>query len=216
VSLHFAGGTDTVRYGGSGYSSPGTIAFRMKTTQVTANVALASIWTSGSRQGLGVLLNNTAGKATAVGYAASAQQVNLTSTTSVNDGNWHHVAFNFNTTSGAGNSLYIDGVSEATGNSAGAWFFANAGNSPLVVGDNNDTFWATYVGDIAELALWLGRQLVADELAALSKGFSPSLIAPNVLATYMPFVRSANNLKDSFIMGPTGTSFSDHPRVIGP
>jgi hypothetical protein len=74
---------------------------------------------------------------------------------------------------------------------------------------------------LAEVGVWFDRQLTADEITALSKGYSPMVIYPPNLAAaaglnfYAPLIRSPNNVLDSFITGPTGTTVSDHPPVRG-
>ena len=92
MAINFAGGTDGISYAGPGWLSTGCFSFRMKTTQTTANVVPASIWSTGSRNGFGFILNNTANKLLAQGYGADAGPpvgISFLSTTSVNDGNWH-------------------------------------------------------------------------------------------------------------------------------
>ena len=174
-------------------------------------MGVASVWTGSSRNGFGILLNNTANKISAHGYAGfSPEKIVLVSATSVNDGNWHHLAYNWNTDNAGANALYIDGVSEASGNSSAAWPIANTG-VPFTIGDNNDTFWASFVGDIAEMATF-GRNLVADEIASLQKGFSPAMLPGFNL--HIPFVRDFNNRRDAFAT-LTGTTYVDHPRRVG-
>lgn len=215
MALNFAGGTNAVNWGGSGWNfTPGAFAFWMKTTQVTVNACIGSIWTNTSRNGFGFLINNTLNKITVQGYTnTSTTGVNFTSTISVNDGNWHHIGFNFNTANGGANALFIDGASHITGNATATWTIASNG-VPLCFGDNTDSFWPSYVGDIAEAAAWR-RQLDAAEMAALAQGFSPARIANASLTFHAPLVRSAHNRWDGFINGPTGATVSDHPKLIG-
>lgn len=213
MAINFNGGTDTVRYGSSGFNNQvGCVTFWLKTSGATANTALMSYWTGSSRSGWGILLNNTANKVSAAGYDATAQRIILASTTSVNDGNWHHIAFNYNAANGGANSLYVDGVSEATGNSSAVWTPLTAGG-PFTVGDNNDAFWASIVGDFAEVGIWLGSNLTADEIAALAKGYQARFIKKPQF--YAPFVRSARDLYGMAVSSQVGTSASAHPRVYG-
>lgn len=68
------------------------------------------------------------------------------------------------------------------------------------------------VGLMAEAAVWNVR-LLADEIAALAKGYVPPLIRPASLLYYLPLVRENIALR-----GPawtlTGTSVANHVRVI--
>ncbi|WP_192177668.1 LamG domain-containing protein [Mesorhizobium amorphae] len=216
MAINFAGGTDRISYqaGWNGFPT-GTFAFKLKTTQTTANAVPISIWSSASRTGFGFVLNNTAGKVLLQGYDISAPRIQLLSSTSVNDGNWHSIVFNWNTNNGGANALFVDGVQEATGNSSAAWPIVST--APLYLGDNNDSFWPSYVGDMAEVAVWLTRQLDAAEIAALGKDISPARIAPGVLnglTFHAPLVRSPNNRFDHTVT-VTGTTVTPHCRLVG-
>ena len=127
--------------------------------------------------------------------------------------NWHTIGFNWNGVNGGANALFVDGVSEATANSSANWFFDIPG-TPLTLG-GAPSFWASYVGDAAEVAVWIGRQLDVAEHEALGlprNGFSPSKIAPS----FLPLVRPARDRYGATMTGPTGTTVSDHGRVIYP
>jgi hypothetical protein len=190
----------------------GCAALRMKSTQATANVLVAAKWNSSSRNGWGLLLNDTANKITAQGWGASSVRVNIHSTTSVNDGNWHHIAFNYNRNNGGSNQLYVDGVQEASANSSSDWntlgpgFWLELGHHP--------SFWATLVGDLCEVAEWQGFQLSADEIAAMAKDFAPPAVRKNGLSLYAPLVRDTRSPVNNDIT-VVGTTVTDHPRVIG-
>jgi hypothetical protein len=222
VARSFAGGTDKLAWGGSGWNHVvGAIHFWMKTTQATVNAVPVALWTSGSRNGFGFLLNNTANKLTVQGYPGTGTPaINMASSATINDGNWHSCLLNWNTANGGTNTLYMDGVSVATANSSASWAIQSF-SVPLTLGRADDAFWGSFVGQIAELAVWLDRNLTTDEVVALSKGFSPLVVgrasadASNNLTFYAPLVRDPSNLMNAFITGPTGTTVSDHPRVIG-
>jgi hypothetical protein len=216
MARHFAGGTDEAHWVISGLPNDiGCQAFWMKTTQVTANVSVLTYWNSSSRNGFGLLLNISAGKISAAGYEVSANRVSIVSTTSVNDGNWHHIAFNYNRLSGGSNQLYIDGAQEASANSSGAWRVTTGGGGFFnQAGKNLDAFWAAPVADVAEIGHWFGSQLTADEIKALAKGFSPKLIKPANLILYAPLVRDTNEIRSAYAATVTGGSVSNHPRVF--
>jgi hypothetical protein len=217
MARNFNGGTDRIIYsnGWNDGGSAGWFCFWMRTSQVTTDVCLPAVWGSTSRSGWGFLLNNTANKVSFHGYAVSSpEKIALASTTSVNDGNWHHVCANWNTANGGANALYVDGVSEASGNSSASWAITNAHN--LYLGDNQDTFWASYVGDLAEVGGAIGYQLSAGEIAAMAKGFSTRTAALRDPGPFLaPLVRETHNLGDPGFGGITGTTIVDHPRLIG-
>ena len=219
----YAGGTDQIHWYDNSETavvSIGCVAFWMKTTQVTANVGVASHWSSSSRRNWGCVLNNVANKLSLVAYDTSTLRVNLVSTTSVNDGNWWHVCFNYNKNNGGANTLYINGTQEATANSSAAWT-AGANSYYFTTGDLFDAFWASYVGSLAEIANWRDVNLGADDITALASGFSPLRVRPRYLDLYAPMVDSAvNNIEPSHAapagtFSVTGTTVSDHPRIIG-
>jgi len=143
MAIHFAGGTDKVAYGGSGYLGHvlGCIAFWMRTTQATANAVPISIWNSSSRNGFGFLLNNTANKLTVQCYnTTGTPSINMTGTATMNGGGWKHVALNWNQNNGGTNTCYVDGVSDSTANSSPAWAFDNSLGVPPTFGRNPDAF----------------------------------------------------------------------------
>lgn len=217
MARSFAAATDRIQDAdfGSG-DTVGCWAMWMKTTQSATNIPVGSVWSNGSDSGLALVLGGggNTDKIVAFGKSASAETVGLVSTTSVNDGNWHHVAFNFNCANGAANSLYVDGNLEGSGNSSAAWSIASG--NPRILGDNNDAFWSTYEGEIAEWAEWQGHQLDAAEIAALAKGGSPRSVALYALTFYSPLVREARNfVKTTFASTVTGTTVTTHPRMVG-
>jgi hypothetical protein len=217
MAWSYNGGTDKAYWTVPGAPvNAGCVAFWIKTTQTTTNTALVTYWNSTSRFGWGILLNNTANKITAAGYASSAQQVSIAGTTTVNDGNAHHVAFNFNRSSGGPNQLFVDGVSQGSPVNSGATW--NPGTTGFVIesGKQQDAFWAAYVGKIWEMGHW-GAQLSSDEIAALAKGFSPKLIRPSALGAYMPLVRDAHEVRAGLAIPTLGLvgAAADHGRSLG-
>lgn len=211
MARNFAGGTDRILFGAANGLTSGCVAFWFRTSGVTTNTHILSCWNASSRTGLGFILNNTANKLKASGIDATTERVAAVSTTSVNNGAWHHAAFNFNVASGAANSLYIDGALEASVNSSAAW---SLGSTSIVFGDPLDTFWPTFNGDLAEAGFWIDRNLSADEIAALAKGYSPKCVHLEGLGGYWPFLRDQYNRADSFISSTVGTTVTDHPRII--
>jgi hypothetical protein len=216
MARNFNGGTDSLVYQHD--PSPlaqGCASFWIKTTQTTATTSILTYWNSSSRNGWGIILNNTANKITALGYSAS-NQVNLASTTSVNSGSAFHVAFNYDRANGGANELYINGSQEASGNSAAAWTNLNT-NFWVQAGDNLDAFWASYVGDLWEIGHWQGGKLAAEDIAALAAGYAPKLMRPNLLTLYAPLVRETRPVKinTTGTISATGTTASDHGRIIG-
>lgn len=215
MAASFAG-TDKLRYDDvSGGPSLGALYFRLKTTQATANIGVISTWGGTSRSGFGFILNTpTTGKISVLGYSGSVQRVNLASTTNVNDGNWWHIAYNWNLASGGANELFANGISEASANASGAWTIAGA-PSRFEMGRFTDAFWGGLIGEMAEIALWTNRNLIADEVTALSKGISPKLINRAGLVCYAPNVRDQHNRLSSTLTTAGAPGVTNHPRVMG-
>lgn len=214
MAINFAGGTDRIAFGSGFNAARGCASAWFKTSQTDANTALMSVWSSTSRNGWGVLLNNVTNKLTLVaGPSNTPSAVIMSSTANLNDGNWHHFAYNWDTTLGNPNYLYIDGVLDITQNATRAWSVGSLEN--LYFGDNIDPFWASYNGDLAEGAVWVGRHLGAAEIAAIGKGFVAANIAPDVDRFYAPFVRSGLNRADPYLLSQVGTTVTPHPRLFG-
>lgn len=219
MARNFNGGTDRIAYSGGFSAVPSgekaSFHMRFRTTQATTNVQLAAKWGSSSRGGFGLLLNNTANKLSLIGYSPTTQRVLVATATSVNDGNWHTVTALMDTNSGGNNSIYLDGNLDAQQNASGGWQIDQ--NAFLQLGDSFDTFWPSYVGDVAEVAFWYNVTLTAAEIASLAKGFSARLIRPTALECYAPMVRDHQSRLENTIAasGFSGTTVVDHPRVIG-
>jgi hypothetical protein len=214
MARNFAGGTDRLSYGTwSGVATSGCLAFWIRTTQATVNAcpwyfaALAA-----SNDGVLFLLNNTAGKISAYSKISAGDSIILTSTTSVNDGNWHHIAYNWQNGSGSSAALFVDGVQEATGTQSRAWAFSAI--AATFFGDANDVFWSSYVGDIAEAAAW-NRKLTADEVVSLAKRFAPTRIARPSLQWYWPLLRRSDCMLGQAAATTVGTTEATHPPIMG-
>lgn len=72
-----------------------------------------------------------------------------------------------------------------------------------------------FEGYLCESAIWSVADLTADEITALAKGFSPRLIRPNALLTYLPLIRNVVDIKGAMAYTTSGTTVVDHPRIIG-
>lgn len=190
------------------------MAFFMKTAQGTGNVSPASYCNSSNKNGHLFILNNSgsAGKLTVDGNDATAGRIRLVTTSTVNNGAWRHIALNYDRANGGANALFVDGASEATGNSSAAWTYGSSGLS-LILGDAPDAFWQSYVGDFGVFAHW-NAKLDAAEITALAKGFSPRLVRPSALLEFAPLIRDAHELRTGLAATVTGTSVVAHPRVL--
>jgi hypothetical protein len=214
MARNFANATDCLHFAEpDAQPTQGCFAFWMKSTQATANVALPTYWSNTGRNGWGLLMNATAGKITAQGWDSSLR-LNFTGAVTVNDGNPHHVAFNFHRGAGFSNQLYVDGALDNSQNSSASWGSGGT-NFWYQLGDNVDAFFPTFVGDLWECAAWYGAQLNADEIAALAKGASPQTVRPGLLRFHAPLVRDTKCLRRLAIASQVGGTASPHGRILG-
>ena len=208
------------------FSTGGVVSFRMRTTQTTTNAELVSHHSpTASVQGYGVTINNgafTPGKLCVTGKSGAAIAFNIASVTNVNDGNWHHIGINLWYSGLAnGNQLFVDGALEAQADAGGFW---GGATDPFRLGKSNDTFWAGYVGELAEVAVWAGGgtslRFTPEQFAALAKGYAPDAVwrggSAGALHIYMPLDRTVQcKLSEQGTPTVSGTSVTDHPPAIG-
>ena len=88
---------------------------------------------------------NTSGR---IMFAGSGAFADFESTTSVDDGLWHHVAVTYD---GANAKIYIDGVME---NSVAATAPINNGNYAVTLGNNLQHLSRAFQGDMDEVRIW--------------------------------------------------------------
>lgn len=98
------------------------------------------------------------------------------------DGNWHHVVGRAVRTAGGTLDIMVDGTSATQTTGVGAW---SPVGQVLRIGRSIDTFWADFIGEVADFAQW-GARLTADEAAAYCKGVQPGQIRPGSLKLWMP------------------------------
>jgi hypothetical protein len=76
--------------------------------------------------------------------------------------------------------------------------------------------YALVNGQLAEVGIW-NSDLSSEEILSLSKNFSPALIRPMNLVSYVPLLRNINDLErgsiNTAINNPT---VATHPRIIMP
>lgn len=133
-----------------------------------------------------------------------------TTSTGTTDNVWQHVLAVF----AANNDrrVYLNGGGKGTNATA---------RTPANMDRTAIGYWARmsplqyFSGDIAEVAIWNGILTDADA-ASLAKGFSPRLVQPNNLAAHWNLIRGLNDNVGGYNLTASGTSVSDHPRIIVP
>jgi hypothetical protein len=139
-------------------TTTGTWDFWMKTTQTSGFVGLVGKHDAGSSLN-GITMQMDQGHAR-VEVKGPGPTLLLTGTTTINNGQWHHMALSFQ--SGGATTLYIDGHVEATGTAP--TFSFNA--TPLRFGRMLDTFWTAYNGQLDEVQIF-NRVLSAAEIQGI-------------------------------------------------
>jgi hypothetical protein len=137
-----------------------------------------------------------------------AQGADLSGTTDVADGQFHHVAATFD---GAGMRIYVDGVLESS-NSFG--FGIDHADGPLVIGRREglpNGVPEVWNGVIDELQLYTGRALCAAEIAAIAQagaaGFCGGGIVPICLDPFLCY--KAKTTKGTAAFAPQEVALAD-------
>ena len=125
-------------------TSTGTLSMWVKTAG-TVGGGSGGAMLFDRRTGPGVVLvQNTSGTIAVQATSAPGQvRLNFGTTATVNDDNWHHVAYVWNQAGGGANTIYIDGV-PATGNSTAAWGWPTT--QQIEIGQSHDGYWRRYDG----------------------------------------------------------------------
>lgn len=192
-------------------AAPLTIACWFNQTTSAAQL-LASVGVNGGVDRFQIFTSGTtsvAVAATVIGGAAIAQATIAGVPTA---GQWHHAAGVFD--SSTSRTSYWNGAA-GTPNTTSA---TPSGVNSIVIGARyNTTLGAYFGGAIAEVGIW-NAALTADEIASLANGFNPKLIRPSARRFYAPLVRNIQDLSGGVTLSElgTGTSQSDHPRIIYP
>ena len=192
-ALLFNGSTDYVDVpnNASLNSNIGTVALWIKFSSVTTPMSLISKNDAGaSRNGWHLYIDNNEISAQ---IKDGVSTTTLDSSTSINDGQWHHVMLVFE--SGGTSILYLDGQEQDRNNST-VTFTVSTQN--LRIAKNVDAFWNEFDGTIDEVALW-SRKLDVNEIydlyylqaSAVAAGDAPDLnlddqftFTPDVAGTY--------------------------------
>ncbi len=99
-------------------------------------------------------------------------------TTSISDGNWHHVAMVVNATEGT-SKIYVDGLLEKTNTSAaiGTESFENAIELYFGASSTQEFFWNGWLDEIHVWAKALTEAEILDDLTEVATGTEPGLLA---------------------------------------
>ena len=163
-STSFDGVNDYINIDGLSFSGDkGTFAFWLNSTQVSAVKHLIDI--ADADGGNDVQLSFQANSGNQLGIRIGASYTRY-SFSNHNDGNWHHVVFVLDGTSG---TIYVDGVSE-TKTIASSLNIVNA--TKAKIGSDNAGTNRFYEGKLANVAIW-SRALEPEEIQSImNKSYS--------------------------------------------
>lgn len=191
-------------------AAPLTIAAWFYTT-TSVNQVIVSVGVSGGIHRFQLNTDFSNSKPAAVyTHDGTVSESNFTGSGSLNQ--WHHAAGVFASTSSR--LAYFNG-STGTINTETR---TPTGINRINIGARyNTTLGAYFVGSIAEVGVW-NAALTADEIASLAKGFPCRLVRPSALQFYSRLIRNVMDIRNGITLSElgTGTSQSDHPRIIYP
>ena len=140
----------------------------------------------------------------------SAPSANVAGSIALNQ--WHHTAGVFSAVNSR--RSYING----TGGTVNTGSATPSGlNRINISGAYAPSLTARFTGAIAEVGVW-NAALTADEIASLSKGFPCRLVRPSALVFYSRLIRNVMDIRNGVSLSElgTGTTASEHPRIIYP
>ena len=192
-------------------AAPLTIACRFNQTTSAAQL-LVSVGVNGGVDRFQLFTSGTTSIAVAAfaGGAGSSGQATIAGSPTA--GQWHHAAGVFE--SSASRSAYWNGVAGTPETTAAT----PSGVNSIVIGARyNTTLGAYFGGSIAEVCIW-NAALTAEEINSHFLGFPGRLIRPSAIRFYAPLVRNIQDLAGGITLSElgTGTTASDHPRIIYP
>lgn len=151
--------------------SSGTIAFWMKSTGNVGLGDFGSILFDRRTGGNGDVIAMTDDGTIFVQAQGGGAGVNSFSTQgTVNDGQWHHVAYVYDQSGGGGITVYIDGAVSGSRTNSAPWAWPPS--QPIELGLSDDPFWYGFDGTLDEVRFY-NRALTTAEVIEI--GVPPTL-----------------------------------------
>ncbi len=171
-------------------SSTGTIMFWVRTTGTDTSTGVefgAMLYDRrtdvGGRNG-DVIVQTDAGNIFVQAVGAGTGANSFSSTRTINDGLWHHIAYVYDQSSSGSITLYIDGVQDATQANTTSWSWPPA--QPIELGRSHDGYWRVFNGSMDDVRVY-NTMLTAQQIADVFIGDSASLVAPNAMVLRLNF-----------------------------
>jgi hypothetical protein len=147
-------------------SNVGAITFWMESSLVTANPNAYAIIFDRRSQGGDVIYQEPAGHLANQAQQASGGGANSqTTTASLTDGKWHHIAYVYDQGPSGSLSFYVDGVLDVSGPNSLSWSWPPA--QEIEIGASHDSFWSGYTGFLDDFRIY-NRALTASEVANIA------------------------------------------------
>jgi hypothetical protein len=144
----------------------GTIAFWMKSTNVTATPnPYAAIYDRRAPTGGDIIYQEPGGHLSNQAQIPGSTVNSQTTVQNVTDNKWHHIAYLYDQRTGGSVSFYVDGALDTSKVNSAEWIWVP--EQQLEIGDSHDTFWAGYNGFLDEFRIY-NRVLSASEIAELA------------------------------------------------
>ena len=195
-------------------SSSGTIMFWVRTTgtDTTSGDFGAILFDRrtdvGGRQG-DVIVQTDTGNIFVQAAAGGTHVNSFSSTATINDGNWHHVAYVYDQSATGGITLFIDGVQDATQANTAPWNWAPA--QPIELGRSHDGYWRIFNGSMDDVRVY-DTMLTAQQIADVVAGDSANLVAPSDMVLRLNFDAAPVGLT---LLWPCGI-LQEAPAITGP
>ena len=140
----------------------------------------------------------------------TAQAASLNTAIALNT--WHHGAAVFSAINSR--QVFLNGAGSTVNTGSATPSGLNRFN---ISGAYAPSLTARFTGAVAEVGIW-NVALTADEITSLSKGFPCRLVRPSALVFYSRLIRNVMDIRNGVALSEigTGTTVSDHPRIIYP
>lgn len=142
-------------------STTGTIAFWMKSTNVTQIPNPDAILFDRRTLAGDVIYQDPSGHLANQAFSGGTANSQTTGA-NVTDGKWHHVAYVYNQAISGTVSFYIDGVIDTSASNSLAWAWVP--DQEIEIGASHDTFWSGFTGFLDDFRIY-NRMLSASEVA---------------------------------------------------
>ena len=144
-------------------SPVGTIAFWMKSTNVTANPNAYAILFDRRSAGGDIIFQDPSGHlANQASQASGARANEQTTGANVTDGAWHHIAYVYDQSVSGSVTIYVDGIADTSKANSLAWSWV--ADLQLEIGASHDSFWSGFTGFLDDFRVY-NRMLTAAEVA---------------------------------------------------